>query len=242
MTTLFISDLHLDANQPNKTQLFQDYLLNLKSKPDAIYILGDLFEYWVGDDISSEFHQNVIKTLQEITKKNIPVYFMPGNRDFLIGKRFAKQTGCQLLTDPTVINIYDRNILLMHGDSLCTHDKRHQRFRKFTQNKISKNLFLKLPISIREKIANKLRNISKQTTQRLSLDVMDVTAEEIPKVMQQFNVKELIHGHTHRPTIELLINNDSSCERIVLSDWGKLGNALLYHPDGRKELIYFAEN
>jgi UDP-2,3-diacylglucosamine hydrolase len=240
MATLFISDLHLDASHPQLTNLFLIFLKTHAKSADALYILGDLFEIWLGDDEPSEFAVIIQQALHEhITTNQIPTYFLPGNRDFLVGKTFAQQTGIVLLSDPTIINLYGEPVLIKHGDDLCTQDSRHQYFRRISRNFLVKKAFLTLPCSIREKMGAKIRLASQKRSPTLIPEKMDVTPEVIPKLMQQHQVYQFIHGHTHQPAIIYFPLHDRLANRIVLSDWGNNGNFLKVEPDGSKRLIYF---
>lgn len=242
MNTLFISDLHLEANHPEITHLFLEFLQKQAANADALYILGDFFELWIGDDEQTEFHQTIILALRALAQKGIPVYFMHGNRDFLIGKKFIQASGCQLLSDPTIINLYGTPTLLMHGDSLCTHDLTHQRFRAFANHPLAQHLFLMLPLKLRKRIGAKIRQKSRLHGQALKTtnpSIMDVTPSEINHIMQKHNVELLIHGHTHRPCIELFKLGKKSARRIVLSDWHQHGNALICDQEGNHRLINF---
>jgi UDP-2,3-diacylglucosamine hydrolase len=234
--TLFISDLHLEPERPDITTNFLSFLKNQAPKSDALYILGDLFEVWVGDDHLSEFNQSIINALRNLSDSGLPIYFMRGNRDFLISETFIKASGCRFLEDPTKINLYGTPILLTHGDLLCTDDYKHQAFRKYTQNPKFHRYFLALPLSLRLWIAKIIRRSSKKHTRTISYAHLDVTQQAVDKLMSQYNVRLLIHGHTHRPAIHVL-NHGS--HRIVLGDWHQHGSALVYDETGDYELIYF---
>lgn len=227
MTTFFISDLHLDESRPAITELFLHFLTEQASQAQALYILGDLFEAWIGDDEQTPLHLQISAALQQLTQKDVPVYYIHGNRDFLIGEQFLQASGCQLLTDPTVIDLYGNPTLLTHGDILCTSDSRYQRYRRFVQHPLSKKIFLALPLSIRQKIANYLRNKSKQYTTTAAEHIMDVTPATVIATMQQYQVKQLIHGHTHRPAIHTLHLNNQTAKRYVLGAWEESGNTLI---------------
>lgn len=239
MSTYFISDLHLSEQQPHLTDLFIHFLECYAINAKALYILGDFFDVWIGDDNLTEFNQKTFQLLKTITDKNIPVYFMSGNRDFMLGKQFLQMTGCQLLAEPTVINLYGENILLMHGDSLCTDDKWHILFRKLSRHRFTKTLFLLFPLAWRRAIANRLRTISKNKNHHTSAAILDAVPAAIKQQFIMFSVQHLIHGHTHKPSIHWFYNNNAWHEHIVLSDWGQRGNFLICHADGRKELRYF---
>lgn len=227
--TLFISDLHLDAQNPSITHTFFYFLEHVALKADALYILGDLFESYIGDDDNTPFIQSITHALSKLNDDNIPVFIMHGNRDFLIGKKFADNAGAILISDPMLIDLYHQKILLMHGDSLCTQDKNHQRFRKITQNKITKKIFLSLPLSFRKKIANQLRQESTQHNRYKSAEIMDVSEEAAAAVLKKYSAQKIIHGHTHRPMI--------TQNRIVLGMWHEHGNYLKACEDGKIEMI-----
>lgn len=225
--TYFISDLHLQASAAQITHLFDQFLHEHASNADAIYILGDLFEAWLGDDDLDDFNHSIIKKIRHCVDNGTPVFFMPGNRDFLIGQRFAQLTGCTLLADPTVITLYHNNILLMHGDTLCTNDKLHQLYRCVVQNSVVKRLCLLLmPLSIRRRVAKYLRKMSKKHISKQSAPNMDVINQSVIAQFQQHPASMLIHGHTHRPMIETLFDNHQALTRYVLSAWHDYGSAL----------------
>ena len=201
MHTLFISDLHLDDSRPEITQLFMAFLTTKATQSDALYILGDLFETYIGDDEKTALQQQVIQALSALKQTGMPVYLMHGNRDFLIGKSFAKQSQVTLLPDPTIIDLYGTKTLLLHGDTLCTKDIKYLAFRKKVRNVFLQKIFLMLSIKKRLAIAKKARHISEIHNQNTELAILDATPEEIPHIMQKYNVQQLIHGHTHRPAI-----------------------------------------
>lgn len=234
--TLFISDIHLEPSEAETSRLFLNFLSNQAIHADALYILGDLFEVWIGDDDTNSFIETIKKSLKNLTANKIPVYFIAGNRDFLLGSHFAKETGCQLLKDPTRIDLYGVPTLLMHGDSLCTADIRHQRFRRFSQNNFIKKLFLTTPLALRKKIANKIRNASKKRIGNMSAASMDVTSTAVKKIMEQYQVTKLIHGHTHQPKIHSLILNNTDGTRIVLGAWHEKGSVLICSSNGDTKL------
>ncbi|WP_395498618.1 UDP-2,3-diacylglucosamine diphosphatase [Rickettsiella endosymbiont of Litargus connexus] len=241
MSTLFISDLHLSSDQPAITQLFLNFLQYQAKQAEALYILGDLFEIWVGDDNLSTYNQSIIAALAELTASGIATYFMPGNRDFLIGKRFIQQTGCRYLTDPTMIDLYGNPTLLTHGDSWCTLDKHYQRYRRWSRNPFWQFLFLHLPLVWRQKIANFLRN-QEHSTASTDATKYDVTLPDMLACLKHYSgTQQIIHGHTHLPSIQLIkIADDTWIKRFVLSDWtSKQGNVLSALPNHSFELIYF---
>jgi UDP-2,3-diacylglucosamine hydrolase len=235
--TLFISDLHLDASQPKKIQLFLDFLEQQAAKADALYILGDFFEVWIGDDATSSFHKNIIAALKKLTQAQVPVYIMHGNRDFLLGGRFLQNTGCQLLADPTLINLYGTPTLLMHGDTLCLSDTSYLRFRRWARHPFYQKAYLALPLSWRQHIANKLRKKSQQRAQKSNYLYIDADENEAMRMMLAYHAQLLIHGHTHRPSIQYFLLDGHFANRIVLSDWEETGNVLVCDSSGVRRLL-----
>lgn len=226
--TLFISDLHLDPNAPSITKAFKQTLNGTAREADALYILGDLFEVWIGDDDLNDFNRYIIELLQEFTSSTkVPTYFMRGNRDFLIGKRFAKMSGVTLLPDPTIIDLYGKKTILLHGDTLCTLDYKYQQFRKKAHHPIFKPLAYAIPLSLRRKIAKKMRSKSMNHFHVTDEKLMDVCPLEVEKVMQTSQADLMIHGHTHRPKI-----HDNN--RAVLGPWHKAAYLLYVSADDIK--------
>lgn len=239
MTTYFLSDLHLDAHHPAMVDLFVNFLQHQTSDADAVYILGDLFEVWIGDDYQAAYLEKIIAALSSLRTQNIPVYFMHGNRDFLVGKRFAQQTGMQLLTDPCVIDLYGVPTLLTHGDLLCTDDQPYLEFRKKVRKPINQNIYLALPLLIRRAIARLLRKLSQNRAKQNNYQFIDANFAEIKRQMQQYNTQLIIHGHTHMPCIQYFLLDNKWVERITLSDWEGCGNVLVCKSDGERRLEYF---
>lgn len=227
--TLFIADLHLDSSHPEIGKLFLGFLDTDAGKSDALYILGDLFEVWLGDDDNNPQHRKVIDAIKQLTMQGTPVYIQHGNRDFLIGSRFESLTGCQLLPDPYVIELYGNRILLMHGDLLCTDDIDYQQFRQQVRDPDWIRKTLQLPLKKRAEIAKNLRQQSQQHIQAKPEDIMDVNPDTVKQYMQDNNTPILIHGHTHRPAIHEL---DNKTRRIVLGDWVTQGSVLRWNRDG----------
>lgn len=228
MATLFISDLHLDEAYPETAEKFLKFLETDAKKAEALYILGDFFEAWAGDDDLTPFNLKIIKTLKEYTDSGIPTYIIRGNRDFLLGKRFSQATGIKYLKDPSVINLYGTSVLLMHGDLLCTKDKFHQRFRKLSHNRILQFLFLGLlPLKIRKAIANELRKKSKERHKKLDKIMADVDQKAIENYMMHFNTQYLIHGHIHRLKIHEFELDNKLYTRTVLGSWHDQLNTLI---------------
>lgn len=234
MTTLFISDLHLSAERHDITECFLTFMKEEARGIDALYVLGDLFEMWIGDDDDSPFHRQIKAAFRELTDAGTPCYFIHGNRDFLIGSRFSKETGVQLLPEHTVIDLYGTPTLILHGDTLCTLDYDYQRYRKKVHNRFIQWLFFRLPLSYRQKIGSKLRSNSSMTNQVKREDVMDVTPDEVEKVMAQYQVTAMIHGHTHRPAVHHLTVGKQPAVRTVLGDWYDHGSVLVCTSDGCK--------
>lgn len=239
MTTLFIADLHLDESRPGMTQLFFQFLQQQALQAEALYILGDLFEFWIGDDNLQPFQQEVINKLLQATQHGLPIYLMHGNRDFLIGKRFLNETGCRMLSDPSTINLYGTSTLLMHGDLLCTDDTQYLRFRRFARNVFLQRLFLSLPLAKRQTLAIKLRHKSRIHTSTTASAVMDVTDTAVTKVMQHYQVPLLIHGHTHRPAIHRFTLVQQPVMRIVLGPWHDSGSVLCFNTAADYQLLTY---
>lgn len=215
--TLFISDLHLDASRPDVVAAFHTFIREEATEAAGLYILGDLFEAWIGDDDPSELAESVKQSLLALRHKGVPVWLMHGNRDFLIGKDFCNQAGCELLPDPTVISLYGQDTLLMHGDSLCTSDQEYMAFRTTMRQPETQQQLLAMPLEQRRQLASDLRSKSSEAMSNKAEDILDVTPEAVDSIMQQHKVNRLIHGHTHRPARHSLA--DSTLERIVLGDW-----------------------
>lgn len=234
MTTLFISDLHLDASRPAVTQAFFQFLSNRASQAQALYILGDLFEAWIGDDDDAPLAVEVQAALRTFSDSGKALYFMTGNRDFLVGKGFCEQTGARLLTDPTSIDLYGRPTLLLHGDTLCTDDVEYQAFRKQARDPAWQAPLLAQPLPVRRQLAAKIRAETQSLAAMKAEDIMDVNPDEVDKVMQQAGATLMIHGHTHRPARHSLATG----ERIVLGDWHESGWVLEASQDSL-ELINF---
>lgn len=239
--TLFISDLHLDERYPDITARFSGFIDQLDESVDALYILGDFFNAWVGDDDVSPFHSKIQSALKKASQR-CPVYFLPGNRDFLIGKQFAEQTGCVLLKDPAVVDLYGVPTLLMHGDSLCKNDVQHLRFRAFSQHPLIKYLFLKLPLNFRKKVAQELRRQSRQHLSSSAKVLWQIEEAEVCRVMLQFRVNQMIHGHTHSHLMHSVPFGDRQGQRVVLGDWEDSGSILVCEPDPALKAGFLTKN
>lgn len=234
--TLFISDLHLEESRPDITEQFINLLRECDHTVDALYILGDLFEVWLGDDDDAHLSRKIIQELQSATQKGLKIYFMYGNRDFLVGKRFIRETGCHLLPDEKTISLYGTPVLLLHGDTLCTNDIAYMKARKFARNPLVKFVLSCLSLSTRKKIGNKMRAKSMQHTSSVAIEIMDVTPHEVDRVMQKHAVSHLIHGHTHKPAFHHFSIGNSSAIRIVLPAWHDKGRVLVWDEHGNQSL------
>lgn len=223
MKALFISDLHLTPECPAVARAFCHYLSSRATEADALYILGDFFEYWVGDDAMDDFQIDIARQLRQYTDTGRPIYLMPGNRDFGIGKSFLHQTGITWLQDPTLVEINQRRILLLHGDSLCTRDQQYQRYRRFIRNPLVLGLLRLAPLTYRKNLGARIRHNSRVAKESKSLEIMDVTPSAVIDVMEKFQVDTLIHGHTHRPDIHDVALKKGTGKRYVLGDWSDQG-------------------
>lgn len=232
MTTLFIADLHLDDARPQITELFERYLAGDEvRRADAVYILGDLVEAWIGDDDDAELPRRIAQATRALSDSGVPVYFMVGNRDFLLGEDFARRAGLTLLDDGTVHDVYGRPTLLMHGDVLCTDDIAYQAVRKQVRTPEWKANILAMPLAARRAFAAKAREDSRAHTGSTMETIMDVNAVAVAEAMRTAGVDRLIHGHTHRPAIHPLDLDGKQAERIVLGDWYEQGSVLRIDAD-----------
>lgn len=220
---LLVSDLHLEPQRPDLVRAFLHFLQNRARGAEALYILGDLFEAWIGDDAMGPFEQEIATALRQLADSGTAVYLMHGNRDFLIGKAFCRQAGCQLLPDRHIADFQGRRVLLMHGDTLCTRDEGYQKLRRILRNPLTLFVLRHLPLASRQKLARKLRSESRQQTRAKAMDITDVTEAEVEREMRAARVTALIHGHTHRPARHELLLNGQPAERIVLGDWDRRG-------------------
>ena len=222
MAYCFISDLHLQESRPDITKAFLGFLENTACKAERLYILGDLFEAWIGDDDQNNLISEIQAALLK-TNKTTKIFFLHGNRDFLIGTEFASSSGLEILNDPTIEEMFGNRVLLMHGDLLCIEDHDYQAFRKTSRDAKWQDEFLNKSIEERREIAHKLRTISKEATGIKKEEIMDVSATEVIRTMEESAVNLLIHGHTHRPKSHKITINDKPAERIVLGDWDAYG-------------------
>jgi UDP-2,3-diacylglucosamine hydrolase len=226
MHTFFISDLHLDDRRPETTAMLIEFLLEEAVTADALYILGDLFEFWLGDDVPSKCSMDVANALSDLSKQGVPCFFMHGNRDFLVRDSYAKLAGIELLADEHVIDLYGERVLLMHGDSLCTDDVPYQQFRAVVRNPAWQQEFLAKPPQERLQIALQARDASAEHKGNVDMSIMDVNPDEVNRAFERHDVLRMIHGHTHRPATHDLEINGLKAQRIVLGDWYEQGSVL----------------
>ncbi len=232
MTTLFISDLHLDDRRPETTALLLRFLQEEAVTADALYILGDLFEFWLGDDVPSRCSSEVAAALSSLKNKGVPCYFMHGNRDFLVREDYAQMTGMKLLPEEYVADLYGERVLLMHGDSLCTDDIPYQQFRTLVRNPIWQHEFLSKTPQERLQAAMEARDASAEHKDNLDMNIMDVNQGEVIARFERHGIHRMIHGHTHRPASHELDINGEAAQRIVLGDWYSQGSVLRVRPGG----------
>lgn len=238
MSTLFISDLHLDPSRPAVTRAFFDLLEQQAASADALYILGDFFEAWVGDDDDSDLACSVSAALRGLTDRGVSAYLMHGNRDFLIGEEFCSKSGCQLIDDPTVIDLYGHRALLMHGDSLCTDDHEYMAFRAQCRSPEWQQAILSRSLEQRRQLAQQLRADSREANSNKAEDIMDVNAAAVREALQDYDVDLLIHGHTHRPAQHTVTCDQGEATRVVLGDWDRYRWWLVYTADHSFSLKY----
>ncbi|WP_069383544.1 UDP-2,3-diacylglucosamine diphosphatase [Halomonas caseinilytica] len=229
MATLLISDLHLHPGAPAVTEGFLRWLDERAQGADALYILGDFFEAWIGDDLldlgaadptgTAPLAQRVASALKALADTGTHLYLMHGNRDFLLGERFAREAGATLLPDPTLVTLGDERVLLMHGDSLCTHDEAYMAFRAQSRDPDWQAQILAMPIPERLELARQLRERSGEANSNKAEDIMDVTQEDVVTALREHGVTTLIHGHTHRPAVHDLEVDGKAARRVVLGDW-----------------------
>jgi len=232
MTTLFISDLHLDSERPAGVQQFLRFLEQDAANAGALYILGDLFEAWIGDDDTHPGNGPVIEALANLKLRGVPCFFMHGNRDFLVGKRFAAATGCQLLEEHEVVELEGARVLLTHGDLLCTDDEPYMALRATVRDPDWQRDFLAKPVEERRMIADDLRDRSQQAIAEKPPEIMDVNQETVELTMRAHGVRILLHGHTHRPGVHHFELDETEATRIVLGAWYEQGSVVRWGADG----------
>jgi UDP-2,3-diacylglucosamine hydrolase len=232
LATLFISDLHLDPARPDITRHALELLEHETAGADALYILGDLFEAWVGDDDPEPEKRRIIARIRELADDGLPCFFMHGNRDFLVGETFAADSGCRILPDPTVAGIHGQRVLLMHGDTLCTDDVEYQAYRRTVRDPAWQKAMLARPLAERLAIARQLREQSAASMQGKAMEIMDVNQDAVAGAMRRHGVHCLVHGHTHRPAVHRFELDGDEAVRIVLGDWYEQGSVLAWDEDG----------
>ncbi|MCH9027546.1 MAG: UDP-2,3-diacylglucosamine diphosphatase [Proteobacteria bacterium] len=233
MAVVFVSDVHLERGRADISERFFRFLELQARQADALYLLGDLFEAWVGDDDDDDFAKMVPRKLRALSDSGVPVYFMHGNRDFLIGERFAKDSGCQLLDDPTRLELHGETLLLSHGDSLCTDDLGYQAFRKEVRDPQWQQRFLAQPLAQRREFARRARDASAQYQQRQPPAIGDVNQQAVEALMTELQVTLLLHGHTHRPAVhDFTLADGVEARRIVLGAWYEQGSMVRWDKNG----------
>ena len=232
MTTLFISDLHLELWRPDITAQFLGFLDREVRNAEALYILGDLFESWLGDDDPDPHHVIVKEALHLVVDDGIPVRFMHGNRDFLVGEAFAAETGVELLPDPCQVDLYGRDVLLTHGDALCTDDVKYQEVRSITRNPGWQAMMLAKPLAERQAIAAQARADSQAHGGSIDPSISDVNQEAVLELLRSHGVTTLLHGHTHRPDVHHFLLDGKPATRIVLGDWYEQGSVVRWDESG----------
>ncbi|HYB31979.1 MAG TPA: UDP-2,3-diacylglucosamine diphosphatase [Steroidobacteraceae bacterium] len=228
MARLFVSDVHLDAGAPQAIEQFLDFLAGEARGAEALYILGDLFEAWVGDDDQEPANERVCRALRALTAGGVACFALHGNRDFLLGRGFSARSGCRLLADPVIAQLDGERVLLTHGDALCTDDHAYQELRSIVRAPAWQRRFLALPRSSRELLADEARAGSRRHTARTVPDIMDVNAAAVAAAFRATRVRRMIHGHTHRPGVHDLELDGAPVQRIVLGAWYEQGSFLRY--------------
>lgn len=241
MSYYFISDLHLSDHEPHLLELFEYFLTNILKQHDTLYILGDLFEYWIGEDKHSKTIQHIKTLLQNLKKRHIQWFFLAGNRDFLLSKKFIHDTHGILLPEKQVITLDQQRLLLLHGDTLCSDDVAYKAFRRKVNKKWLQRLFLSLPFRIRKKIVQRMRAKSIAQGKILDEKIMDASEQTIAEDLEKFQVEIMIHGHVHRPGVHAYWNTQRKQWqwRYVLADWDEKANYLCYH-QGQFTLHYLS--
>jgi UDP-2,3-diacylglucosamine hydrolase len=234
MSVLFVSDLHLDAERPDAIDAFVDFVERECIRCERLFILGDLFEVWVGDDDDDPVLARAIDAIASLRAYEVPCYIMHGNRDFLLGDDFAARTGAKILTDYVTIDVYGQSLLLTHGDLLCTDDTAYMKLRATVRDAQWQSAFLERPIQERRQIAASMRERSKSETAMKAEDIMDVNQTAVEQTLRSHDVKILIHGHTHRPGVHRFELDGEAATRIVLGDWYTEGTILQWERSGFK--------
>lgn len=236
MATLFASDLHLDSESPWAIDAFIAFLQGPARSADALYLLGDLFEAWVGDDDDDPDNARTCAALAELTASGVATYAIHGNRDFLLGERFSELTGVKLLPDPVLVDLYGVPTLLSHGDVFCTGDPAYQQLRSIVRKPSWQRRFLSLPLATRRELASAARAGSKAHTQRQIPVLMDVTPEAVTRAFRATGARRLIHGHTHRPAVHPTVVDGMNAERVVLAPWYEAASCVSVDANGVREI------
>ena len=226
--TLFAGDLHLSADRPDITLAFLHFLSHGLENTEALYIIGDLFEVWMGDDIAEPFTIEISQALKTASEK-LPIFFIHGNRDFMVGKAFCKRSGMTILPEVHCVDLYGVRTAILHGDSLCTLDIAYQRFRRFRSFALVRWIYSHLPKKTRLNIAANIRSNSQKTNKQKSYTIMDVEQSAVDQLLAETNTVNMIHGHTHRPAIHQI---NPSQQRIVVGDWYEQGSVLVVNEQG----------
>ncbi len=232
MKTLFISDLHLEADRPDIGKQFVAFLEGEARDADTLYILGDLFEFWVGDDDPNEHYAAMKSAMRALVDSGVPVFFMHGNRDFMIGVDFAHETGVQILPDPHPVELHGTSVLLSHGDAMCTDDVEYQQIRAMTRNPEWQAMMLTKSLAERLAFAAHARTESQSKNESSNGEIVDVNQDEVVKMIAEHGVEVLLHGHTHRPAVHDVDLGDRKAKRIVLGDWYEQGSVLRWDENG----------
>jgi UDP-2,3-diacylglucosamine hydrolase len=234
MSYLFLSDVHLSARRPRIVDTFVAFTRRQARAAEAVYILGDLFDLWLGDDDNTDPHPEVLAALADLSGAGVAVYVTRGNHDFLLQDEFEARTGCTLLDDLSIVEIYGNRVLLMHGDTLCTDDVEYQAFRKRVRDPATQQWWLSLPLEERAHRAEAIRNTAKEFSRLKPAEIMDVNGDAVSGTMQAHSVRHLIHGHTHRPASHAIDIDGGSALRVVLGDWYDEDYVLEWTQEGRR--------
>ena len=237
MSTLFVSDIHLEDSRPEALEWLRAFLSGPARRSEAVYILGDLFEYWIGDDAPPPTARRLARATAELVESGVPCHFLHGNRDFLLGEDYAAAARLRLLPESLVVPLYGTPTLLLHGDTLCTDDVEYQAFRKQARDPAWQAAILKLPVEQRLRMAREARDASSQHTGSTAMDIMDVNGTAVKNAFLDHGVTHMIHGHTHRPAVHRhQLEQGIDAQRIVLADWYSAGSYLEVTPDGARSV------
>ncbi|MCK0511083.1 UDP-2,3-diacylglucosamine diphosphatase [Aromatoleum buckelii] len=242
MSALFISDLHLCEQRPGTLRAFFAFLQGPARSAQALYILGDLFEYWAGDDDATPLGNAVSDALAALAETGTSLFFLPGNRDFLLGESYARTARLQILADPALIDLGGKAVLLSHGDILCTDDEHYQSFRRLVRDPVWQRVFLERPLAQRKQVIEGLRSQSETAKQEKTMEIMDVNASAVETLLREHDYPTLIHGHTHRPAHHVHIVDGRSCGRWVLADWHDDAPYLRWEEAGPPVALRFGPN